>query len=165
MEFLSKLSDVLSDTAFNMLVVLALTLLFVLLLGLIVWGLGMLPLWWVFVQGYALLLAINLGLMLLTMGLYRVFRLDPFSIPMVLTNALLVALLSVGWSVYLTRGIEAFGPSNASTTFLVYGLGLLGSWIASLQIGAFFSGTLYQLWGLALTLSSYLIIALLGWFS
>jgi hypothetical protein len=154
-----------SDELFNFLVVLALIGVFLLLSGLALWGLGLLPLWVLLLKGFAGLLGLNVAWVLVSMVVNSFVRLEPsawwvFGLNMVLTLGLVLS-----WNVYLVQSLQAQSFTSLGAWIGAFAVGLLPCYLGIVLIGSFFFGTLFQIAGLVVGVSSYLILVLVSLFS
>jgi hypothetical protein len=164
------MKDTLENLGYVILAVLAF-LVMVLLATLI---LGRIELAWALTKGFLLLWAFLFAEQAIQAFVQRVLRLSELEHwGLVLFNLLLTLVLCLVWSAFVslevTRAVADIGWLGIG---VLHGLGLIGAWLGFGAITGFFTGTLYRISGLVVSLLGYVVFAIFpnlaqgifGWF-
>jgi hypothetical protein len=160
---------------FEILVALALNVLFLALTALLLWPLGRLRLAFSLAKGYGLLwtvLGVTAILVIRLQGFLRVNLYDRANAYMA-SNLAVSCLLQIGWSAFAALTVHGFvsGASNW-VAFILYFVGVVSCLVAFFAVSAVYQGTFYKLVSLPIALIGFLVFrawpaggrAVFGWF-
>lgn len=148
---------------YEFLVALVINLLFLGVLALLLWPLGSFGLVGTLAKGYGLLwLAIFVTAILLN-GIQRFFRMNIYDRAngYIFSTLVVSCLLQIGWSAFAALTITGFAAGLPLwQVVLLYVVGFLSGLIAFWDVSSLYSGQLYRLISLPLTLLSFLVFSL-----
>ncbi len=160
---------------FEFLVALVLNILFLALSALLFWPLDKLMLALGLAKGYGILWVIIFVTAVLLNGVHRFFRMNIYdrANAYILSTLAVSCFLQVGWSAFAALMVHSFvtgGP--VWTGVILYLVGVLACLIAFFNVSSFYSGQIYKLVSLPLTLVSFLVFSIwpascrliYGWF-
>ncbi|HWN12176.1 MAG TPA: hypothetical protein VNO50_23335 [Pyrinomonadaceae bacterium] len=153
----------------------ALNLVFLALTALVLWPLDKATMAFRLAKGYWLfwiLMVVTSGVLLM---FQRILRMDLYSRfdAYVISSLVLSGFLQAGWSAFAVLLIRNFlADANGWAVVIVYALGVLSCYVASVIVGAFYMGGLYRMVNLALAIVSFIVFslwpaagrAIYGWF-
>lgn len=145
------------------LVALGMNLLFLGVIALLLWPLGSLGLAWTLAKGYSLLWLIIFITAILLNGTQRFFRMNMYDRANAYFFSTLVVscLLQIGWSAFAALTITGFVAGLPFwQVVILYVTGFLSGLIAFWNVSSLYSGQLYRLISLPLTLLSFLVFSL-----
>jgi hypothetical protein len=160
---------------FEVLVALALNVLFLGLAVLLLWPLGRLRLVLELVRGYGILWIVTCGTVLLLRRIHDFFRVNIYdhANAFVISNLAVSCFLQVGWAAFAALTVHRFVTGvPVWTLVLLYCIGALSCLAAFFAVSAFFQGHVYKLISLPLALVGFLVFsvwpasgrAIYGWF-
>lgn len=160
---------------FDYLFAIVLNAVFLLLVALLLWPMGRAGLAWRLAKGYWIFwIAVILVASLVALA-HRVFRMDLYSRAnaYVITGLVTGGFLQVGWSAFVAPFVHnAAAGASVWVGIVMYAIGLLSCWVATVIVAAFYLGTLYRMVNLALAAASFIVFsmwptagrAIYGWF-
>jgi hypothetical protein len=147
---------------FEIVVALSLNTLFLALIALLLWPLGKASVALSLAQGYGCFWIVTIVVVPVIAGMQRFFRVDMYSRgdAYVISNLLVSSLLIVSWSAFAALTAHRFIiQAPLWVTIIVYLVGLLSCFMASVIVGAFYQGQIYRLVNLPLAFMSFLLFA------
>lgn len=160
---------------FDYLFAIVLNIIFLGLLAMLFWPLGRATLVFRLAKGYWYFWAILIVTSSLLVLVQRIFRMDLYSHAdaYVISGLALSGVQQAGWSAFAAV-VVSNSVANASVWVMIimYGVGVVSSYVASVIVGAFYMGGLYRMVNLALGILSFVIFsvwpaagdAIYGWF-
>lgn len=160
---------------FDYLVALVLNTVFLLLIALLLWPLGKAALAWKLTKAYWVFWTAVIAVSCVLALAQRVFKLDLYS----RSNAYIIAglavsaFLQIGWSAYAAPVIDSsVADTSVWVMIILYVIGGVSAYVASVIVGAFYMGGLYRMVNAALAFLSFAVFsvwpaagsALYGWF-
>lgn len=105
----------------------------------------------------------------------RIFRMDLYSHfdAYVITGLIVSGFLQVGWSAFAAPVVHnALAGAPAWMMVILYAVGVISAYVASVIVGAFYMGGLYRMVNFALAIASFIVFsvwpaagsAMYGWF-
>ena len=160
---------------FNYLFALVLNIVFVTLTALLLWPLGRAVLAWQLAKGYWIFWTVLILTSVVMVLAQRLFRMDLYErFDAYVISALAVSgLLQIGWSAFAALLVRnSIGDASVWVAIVIYGVGLVSSYVASVAVGAYYMGTLYRLINSGLAILSFVLFsvwpgagsAIFGWF-
>jgi len=160
---------------FDYLFALVLNIVFVALAALLLWPLGRAIVTWRLAKGYWIFWTVLIVTSALLVLAQRVFRMDLYSRfdAYVMTGLALSGFIQVGWSAFAALVIRSsVGGTSVWVAIVVYAVGVISCYVASVAIGAYYMGTLYRMVNSALAVVSFVVFAvwpragsaIYGWF-
>jgi hypothetical protein len=144
---------------FELLLALALNVLFLALSALLLWPLDRLVLVLSLAKGYGILWLATFLIYPLLMGLQHLFRVNLYdhANAFVISNLAVSCLLQVGWSAFAAMAVHGIMTgAPVWLAVLLYLVGVLSCLIAFFAVSSFFQGAIYKLVSLPLALVSFL---------
>jgi len=92
----------------------------------------------------------------------RIFRMDLYSrYDAYVISALIVSgVQQVGWSAFAALVVSsAVAGTFIWMTIILYGVGLVSSWVATVIVSVFYMGTIYRMVNLALAILSFIVFS------
>ena len=160
---------------FEYLFALVLNGVFVLLLALLLWPMGMVGMAWRLGKAYWIFWTAVIVIACLVALAHRIFRmdLDSHANAYVITGLVTGGFLQVGWSAFAAPIFyDSIAHASVWVAIVLYVIGLVSCWVAAVIVAAFYPGSLYRMVNLGLALASYVVfsvwpaagVALYGWF-
>jgi hypothetical protein len=160
---------------FDYIFALVVNLIFVALIVLLLWPLGRVNMAVRLAKGYWLFWTVLIATSAALALAQRYFHvdLDERYNAYVISGLVLGGIVQIGWSAFVAPIIRSFA-ANASlwVTMVLYGVGLVSAYVASVIVGAYYSGALYRMVNSALAILSFTVfsvwpsagLAIYGWF-
>jgi hypothetical protein len=160
---------------FDYLFAIVFNLVFVVVAALLLWPLGKTTMVFSLAEGYwifwTLLIVTASGLVLVQ----RIFRMDLYSHfdAYVISGLLVSGFVQVGWSAFAAPVVlKAISGTPVWLMVLLYAIGVISCYVASVVVAAFYVGSLYRMANLALAMVSFIVFSLwpaagrtiYGWF-
>jgi hypothetical protein len=160
---------------FEILVALALNILFLALIALLLWPLSLLGLAWGLAKAYGVLWLVIFGTAPLVNRFHHLLRMNLYdrSNAYVISNLAVSCFLQVGWSAFAALTVHGFiGGMPVWVVVVLYLVGILSCLAAFFAVSSFYQGTIYKFVSLPLALVSFLVFsvwpasgrAIYGWF-
>ncbi len=160
---------------FEVLVALALNVLFLGLIALLLWPLGKLMLVLELARGYGILWIVTCGAALLVHRIQGFFRVNIYdhANAFVVSNLAVSCFLQAGWAAFAALSVHRFVPGvPVWGVVILYLVGVVSCLAAFLAVSALYQGHIYKLVSLPLTLVCFLVFsvwpvsgrAVYGWF-
>jgi hypothetical protein len=160
---------------FEVLVALALNVVFLALIALLLWPLGQPALALRLAKGYGVLWIVTFLTVVALNRLHRLFRVDLYNHAdaYVISNLAVSCFLQVGWSAFAALAVQSLvAGTPAWIVVALYVVGFLACLIAYFAVISFYQGHIYKLISLPLALVSFILFsvwpasgrALYGWF-
>jgi hypothetical protein len=160
---------------FEILVALALNILFLALIGLLLWPLGKLMLVFDLAKGYGLLWLVTFVTAMLLNGIQRFFRMDMYhhANTYLFSTLAVSCLLQGGWAAFAARTIHDFVTGEPVWIgVILYVVGVVSCLIAFSAVSSIYYGTIYKLISFAVILVGFLVFSVwpasggvvYGWF-
>lgn len=162
MGILKHLLDRASADTWQMMVALALSILFPALVALALWPAGRAGLALKLLSGFGILWLVAEVIHLLTVLLHKRFRVDLYSHPdaFFITNALASVLLMALWTAFAALAVhEAAAGAGLWLAAGLHLVGLLSGVVACQVVGSFYTGGLYKMAALAAAVAGYALFA------
>lgn len=160
---------------FDYLFALVLNIVFVALIALLLWPLGRASLAFRLAKGYWMfwtVLIVTNALLALAQRYLRIDLYERYN-AYVISGLAVSGVLQVGWSAYAAPVVRSFAAdASIWVAILLYGAGIVSSYVAAVIVGAYYSGGLYRLVNSALAILSFIVfsiwpiagLAVYGWF-
>jgi hypothetical protein len=160
---------------FDYLFAIVLNAVFLGLIALILWPMGRAMLAFRLAKGYWYFWSVLIVIAALLVLVQRIFRMDLYSHPSAYVNSGLAVsgFVQVGWSAFAALVISG-AVTNASVVVMIvlYAVGVVSSYVASVVVGAFFMGSIYRMVNMILAAVSFILFsiwpgaggAIYGWF-
>src|SRR5919109_478914 len=160
---------------FEVLVALALNVVFLALIALLLWPLGKVVLAFGLAKGYGILWIVAFLTIVLLNRLHRFFRVDMYTHAdaYVLSNLAVSCFLQAGWSAYAALSVQSLVVSTPVwIVVILYLVGVLSCLIAFFAVSSFYQGHIYKMVSLPLALVSFIVFSvwpasgrvIYGWF-
>ena len=160
---------------FDYLFALVLNILFVVLTGLMLWPFRKAALAWRFTKGYWIFWTVVIVTSAVLALVQRRLRVDLYSRgnAYVISGLVLSGFLQLGWSAYAAPLVRsAIADASTLVMIVLYGVGVVSSYVAAVIVGAFYTGGLYRMVNFALAILSFIVfsiwpavgLAIYGWF-
>jgi hypothetical protein len=160
---------------FEILVALAFNVIFLTLIVLVLWPLGIPALAQHLAKGYGILWIVTILTVVVLSRLHRLFRMNLYdrANAFVISNLAVSCVLQAGWSAFAALAVQSLVAGTAVWTVVVlYVVGFLSCLIAFFAVSSFYQGHIYKMVSLPLTLVSFIVFsvwptagrALYGWF-
>jgi hypothetical protein len=160
---------------FDYLFALILNLLFVGLALLLLWPFGHSYLVWRLAKGYWMfwtVLIATSGLMVLAQRIFRMDLYERFD-AYVISGLVVSGFIQVGWSAWVVPVLQtSVAGTSVAAAMVLYGIGVLSCYVASVIVGVFYMGSLYRMVNSGLAILSFIVFslwpragtAIYGWF-
>ena len=160
---------------FDYLFALVLNIVFVALTALLLWPLGEVTVALRLAKGYWIFWTVLIATSLVIVLAQRIFRMDLYERfdAYVISGLALSAFLQIGWSAFAAVVIRsAVEHRSASLAIVVYGVGVVACYVASMIVGVFYMGSLYRMVNSALAILAFILFSIwpsagvivYGWF-
>jgi len=160
---------------FEYLFALVLNITFVAITALVLWPMGRAIVAWRLTKGYWIFWSVLILVSILMILAQRFFRMDLYSrFNAYLISGLVVSgLLQLGWSAFAALLIRSSMMGTPMWVAVVlYGVGLISCYVASVAVGVYYMGTIYRLVNSILALVAFVLFsvwpaagsAMYGWF-
>lgn len=160
---------------FDYLFALVLNLVFLVLIALLLWPLGRVTLVVSLAKGYWMFWTVLIVTTALLALVQRFFRMDLYERfdAYVISGLVLSGILQIGWSAYAAPVVRGFvGDASVWVAIVLYGVGVVSAYVASVAVGAYYTGGLYRLVNSALAILSFIVFSvwptagmkIYGWF-
>ena len=160
---------------FDYLFAIALNIVFLALTALLLWPLSRTIMAFRLAKGYWTFWAILIITVSLLALVQRIFRMDLYSHSnaYVISGLAVSGFLQAGWSAFAVLVVQnSVAVAPIWMMIILYAAGGISTYIACVIVGAFFTGTLYRLFTLALGIVSFMVFtvwpaagnAIYGWF-
>lgn len=160
---------------FDYLFAIVLNAVFLLLIALLLWPMGKSTMALGLARGYWIFWTAVIATACVLALLQRVFRMnlyDHFD-AYVITGLIFSGFVQVGWSAFAAPVIHTFvADAPIWMAIILYAVGIISCWIASVIVAAFYMGSIYRMVSLALAALSFIVFsvwpaaggAIYGWF-
>lgn len=160
---------------FEYLFAIVLNAVFVGLIALLLWPMGRATLAFRLAKGYWYFWSVLIVVAALMVLVQRIFRMDLYSHPNAYVNSGLAVsgFVQAGWSAFAALVISsAITNSSTVVTIVLYAIGVVSTYVASVVVGVFFMGGIYRMVNMILALVSFIVFSiwppagdtLYGWF-
>jgi hypothetical protein len=160
---------------FDYLFALGVNIVFVALMVLLLWPLGRLNMAVRLAKGYWMFWTVLIVTSAVLALVQRYFRIDLYErySAYVISGLALSGIVQIGWSAFAAPVIRSFAASAPFwVTIVVYGVGVVSAYVASVIVGSYYSGGLYRMVNSALAILSFIVfsvwptagLAIYGWF-
>ena len=160
---------------FDYLFAIVLNAVFLVLIALLLWPLGKAAMALRFAKGYWIFWTAVIATACVLALLQRIFRmnLDDHFDAYVITGLIFSGFVQVGWSAFAAPVIHDFIiDAPIWMVIILYAVGVVSCWIASVIMAAFYMGSIYRMVNLALAVLSFIVFsvwpnaggAIYGWF-
>lgn len=160
---------------FDYLFALVLNAVFLGLIALLFWPMGGVTIAFRLAKGYWYFWSVLIVVASLMVLVQRILRMDLYSHPNAYVNSGLIVsgFVQAGWSAFAALVISsAITNSSVPATIVLYGVGIVSGYVASVAVGAFFMGSIYRMVNMILALVSFVVFsiwpgaarAIYGWF-
>jgi len=160
---------------FDYLFALVLNVVFVALTALLLWPLGKAMVALRLAKGYWIFWTVLIVTSMLMLLVHRMFRLDLYERfdAYVISGLALSAFLQVGWSAFAALVIRSSVADTAVwVAIIVYGLGVVACYVASVVVGVYYMGSLYRMVNSVLGIVAFILFSIwpaagatmYGWF-
>ena len=174
-QFAKWLLDEDQKELFDYLFAIVLNAVFLALIALILWPLGMATLSWKLTNSYWIFWDAVIAVSSLLALAQRIFKMDLYSRSdaYIITGLAVSAFLQAGWSAYAAPIIRAaVVDTSVMVTIILYIVGGVSAYVAAVIVGAFYMGGLYRFVNSVLALLSFAVfsvwpaagMAIYGWF-
>ncbi len=160
---------------FDYLFALVLNIVFLALITLLLWPMGRVTLVVRLAKGYWIFWSVLIGVTIVLALVHRFFRMDLYERfnAYVISGLVVSGILQIGWSAYaavVVRGSVV--DASIWVAIVLYGVGVVSAYVASVAVGAYYTGTLYRMVNSALAVLSFILfsvwpaagLAIYGWF-
>ena len=160
---------------FDYLFALVLNIVFVALTALLLWPLGRPILAWRLAKGYWIfwtVLIVTSALMVLAQRLFRMDLYERFN-AYVISGLVVSGFIQLGWSAFVAPLVRSsVADSSVWVAIVLYGVGVISCYVASVIVGAYYMGGLYRMVNSALAIVSFILfsvwpragLTIYGWF-
>lgn len=160
---------------FDYLFALVLNIVFVALTALLLWPLGQATVALRLVKGYWIFWTVVIVASIVMVLAQRIFRMNLYERfnAYVISALALSAFLQIGWSAFAALVIRsAVAGRSVPVAIVVYGVGVVACYVASVIVGVYYMGSLYRLVNSALAILAFILfslwpsagVAVYGWF-
>jgi hypothetical protein len=160
---------------FDYLFALVVNIIFVTLIVLLLWPLGRLNMAVPMAKGYWMFWTVLIATSAVLTQVQSYFRIDLYERynAYVISGLALSGIVQVGWSAFAAPVIRSFAANASSWMAIVlYGVGFVSAYVASVIVGSYYSGGLYRMVNSALAILSFTVfsvwpmagLAIYGWF-
>lgn len=160
---------------FDYLFALVLNIIFVGLIALLLWPLGQVSMAIRLAKGYWMFWTVLIATNALLAVVRHYFRVDLYESynAYVISALALSGILQIGWSAFAAPVVrDAVADASLWMAIVLYAIGVVSSYIASVIVGAYYSGSLYRLVNSTLAILSFVAfsvwpfagLAIYGWF-
>ena len=160
---------------FDYLFALVINIVFVGLVALLLWPLGRASLALRLGKGYWMFWTVLIVTSALLALVQKYFRIDLYERynAYVISGLLLSGFLQIGWSAFSAPVIRSFASEASIWMALgLYAIGVVGSYVASVIVGAYYTGGIYRMVNSALAILTFILfslwpkagLAIYGWF-
>lgn len=160
---------------FDRLFAIAVNVVFIALTALLLWPMGKATFALRLGKGYWIFWSVLIFTSAAVYLIQRYFRVDLYSHHnvYVISGLAVSGVLQVGWSAFLALVIrDAVAGAPLPVTIVLYGVGVISSYVASVIVGSYYTGGIYRMVNSALAILSFIVFsiwpgagaALYGWF-
>lgn len=160
---------------FDYLFALLLNIVFLAVIALLLWPMGRVTLAARLAKGFWIFWTVVIGVTIVLAVGHRFFRMDLYERfdAYVISGLVISGILQIGWSAYATPVVrDSMADASVWVAIVLYGVGIVSSYVASVTVGAFYTGGLYRLINSALAVLSFIIFSIwpsaggkiYGWF-
>ena len=160
---------------FEYLFALVLNIVFVAITALLLWQQGRAIVAWRLAKGYWMFWTVLIMTSIVMILAQRLFRMDLYSRfnAYVISGLAVSALLQLGWSAFAALVIrDSITGTSVWVAIVVYAIGLISSYVASVAVGVYYMGTIYRMVNSVLAIVSFIFFtlwpaaasAIYGWF-
>src|ERR1041384_6025449 len=135
---------------------------FLILIALLLWPLGRATMALTLAKGYWIFWTAVIVTACVLVVLQRIFRmgLDDHFDAYVITGLIFSGFVQVGWSAFAAPVVHNFVAGTPIwIAIILYGIGVVSCWIASVIVAAFYMGSIYRMVNLALALISFIVFS------
>jgi hypothetical protein len=160
---------------FDYLFAIVLNAVFLLLVALLLWPLGKATVAWQLAKGYWIFwtaVIVTASLLILLQRIFRMNLYDHFD-AYVISGLLVSGFVQVGWSAFVAPVIHtSVAGTPVWMVIILYGVGVVSCYVASVIVGAFYMGGIYRMVNFALAILSFIVFSvwpaagetIYGWF-
>ena len=160
---------------FDYLFALVVNIVFVALIMLLFWPLGRLNMAVRLAKGYWMfwtVLIVTSALLALVQSYFRIDLYERYN-AYVISGLALGGIVQIGWSAFAAPVIRSFAiNASARVAIVLYGVGVVSAYVASVVVGSYYRGGLYRMVNSALAILSFIVfsmwpsagLAIYGWF-
>jgi hypothetical protein len=160
---------------FDYLFALVLNIVFVGVIALLLWPLGRASMALQLAKGYWMFWTVLIVTSAVLALVQKYFRIDLYERynAYVISGVALSAFLQIGWSAFAAPVIRSFAAdASIWVAIVLYAIGIVGSYVAAVIVGAYYMGGLYRMVNSALAILSFILfsvwpsagLAVYGWF-
>jgi len=160
---------------FDYLFALVLNIAFLALALLLLWPFGEASAAWRFAKGYWIFWTVLIATSVLMVLAQRIFRMDLYERfnAYVISGLVVSGFIQLGWSAFVAPIVRtSAADTSIGVAMVLFGLGLLSCYVASVIVGVFYMGGLYRMVNSALAFLSFIIFSIwpsagttiYGWF-
>ena len=147
---------------FDYLFAIVLNAVFLVVIALLLWPLGKATMAWRLAKGYWIFWTAVIATACMLALLHRIFRMDLYEHfdAYVISGLVLSGFVQVGWAAFVAPVVHSFvADTPVWMTVILYVVGVLSCWVASVIVAAFYMGTLYRMVNLALVFLSFIVFS------
>lgn len=160
---------------FDYLFAIVLNAVFLVLIALVLWPLGKARMALSLAKGYWIFWTAVIATACVLALLQRIFRMDLYDHfnAYVITGLIFSGFVQVGWSAFVAPVVHnAIAGAPIWTAIILYAIGVVSCWIASVITAAFYMGSIYRMVNLVLAFVSFIVFSvwpaaggtIYGWF-
>ena len=160
---------------FDYVFALVVNIVFLAVIALLLWPLGRVTLAGRLAKAYWIFWTVVIGVTIVLAVVHRLFRMDLYERfdAYVISGLVVSAILQIGWSAYAAPVVrDSLAEASVWVAIVLYGVGIVSSYVASVAVGAFYTGGLYRLINSALAVLSFIVFSIwptagrtiYGWF-
>jgi hypothetical protein len=160
---------------FDYLFAIVLNAVFLALIALVLWPLGKAAMAWRLAKGYWIFWTAIIVTASVLVLVHRFFRMDLYSRfdAYVITGLITSGFVQAGWSAFAAPLVRHFAADSAVwVSIIVYSVGVLSCYVASVIVAAFYIGSIYRHVNAILAIVSFIVFSVLpavgntiyGWF-
>ena len=160
---------------FDYVFALVVNIVFVAVIVLLLWPLGRVNMAVRLAKGYWMfwtVLIATSAVLALVQSYFRIDLYERYNV-YVISGLALGGIVQIGWSAYAAPVIRSFAANTSfSVAIVLYGIGVVSAYVASVVVGSYYSGGLYRMVNPALAILSFIVfsvwptagLAIYGWF-
>ena len=160
---------------FDYVFALVVNVLFVGLTALVLWPFGKAAMAWRLTKGYWLFWTLLIVTSVVLAFIQKFFRTDLYSRgnAYIISGLVLSGFLQIGWSAFAAPVVRSsVADTSIAVSILIHAVGVVSSYVASVAVGAFYTGTLYRMVNSAVAILSFIVfsiwpgagLTIYGWF-
>lgn len=160
---------------FDYLFAVVVTIVFIGVIALLLWPMGRASMTLRLAKGYWMFWTVLIATSIVLALVQQYFRVDLYERynAYVISGLAVSGVLQIGWAAFSAPVVRSFAAdASIWVAIVLYAIGVVGSYVASIAVGAYYSGGIYRLVNSALAVLSFILfcvwpgagLALYGWF-